>query len=200
MIQQTNKRHYLLTLLLLLGLIFYQCGTPKVVSPTAENIEVEPEIIADRTVGASPISNVLVEEIMLTPTALELVSKLANGITLEKDKCLLVQVEGLMERDAKNIGLRMFLNMPEANLETSQTSPNYIDGFDLGESIVGQGKNFVFDLDRTIKALGDEILSDLSTGALSISLVPYHIFPESVADPNDITLMLKAVNLIVRCE
>lgn len=187
-------------MLLLFSLIFYHCGTPKVVPPTTERIEVEPEIITDRTVGASPMSNVLVEDITLTPTALELVTKLANGMSLEKDKCLLIQVEGLLERDAKNIGLRMFLNLPEATLETSQTSLHFIDGFDLGESIVGQGKNFVFDLDRTIKALGDQLLSDLGTGALSISLVPYHIFPESVADPNDITLMLKAVNLIVRCE
>lgn len=193
-----NSHISVLISILLLVFILILVGSCTVGSKTTGAPEgprgrgLEPEL------GNSPV---LVRTLSLDSEALRIVTKLAVGDRAGMEsQCVLLQLLGAKEEKGRTIGIRVFLNLPDADQETSYKTPNFVTTFFFGHSDTSIPEDVVFNIKNTIMDLGEELLEDLNRGTLSVTLVPFYVYPEDVPDPTDIQLQMDALQLLLDCQ
>lgn len=190
------KQQLLLLWPLLMAVIIM--GSCAVRSKSVNLPEVLPERDPDMVQKNAPI---LIRTIKLENEAFLVLSKLAAGETAGlKYQCVILGLNGVKEEKGRNIGVRVFLNLPDADQETSYDTPHFVTSFSFGGTDTSIPGDFLFNLKNTIVKLGDDLLKDLDKGELSFTFVPYYFFPEEVANPKDIQLRVAELNLILDCQ
>ncbi|MBX2872142.1 MAG: hypothetical protein KTR30_08580 [Saprospiraceae bacterium] len=142
-----------------------------------------------RSIPLDEATRMLLNQIIQEPDAEDL-----------KYQCLLLELIGVREAKGQAIAVRIFLNLPGADEETSYEMPNFVTSFTLADSAPETPRDLIFNLKPTILRLGEGLLEDIDNGRLTLAFVPFHFRAEKEVKKSAIQFRTEALKLVVDCE
>ena len=156
----------------------------------------------DSMKGAISDSMPLTRSIPLDKTSSSLLKRLAKEGNAEdlQYQCVLLELLNVREAEGQQIGVRIFLNLPEANPTTRFEVPNFVTSFSFAGSNPKIPRDLIFNLKPTVLRLGEELLETLDQGALTLTLVPFRFRTKEGAEQSQFDLRAEKLNLVLDCE